>query len=94
MESVTVVSDAKITVKVNKHAKTYTVEAAIPLSALGLKARPGLTITGDLGVTHGDKGGKDTALRSYWSNQATGIVNDEVFELKMEPKNWGRLEFK
>jgi hypothetical protein len=33
-------------------------------------------------------------LRTYWNNQHTGIVNDEVFELMMEPKNWGELNFK
>jgi len=32
-------------------------------------------------------------LRSYWNNQATGIVADEVAELQLEPKNWGRLIF-
>jgi len=25
---------------------------------------------------------------------STGIVNDEVFELKMEPKNWGEWGFR
>jgi L-fucose isomerase-like protein len=37
--------------------------------------------------------GKDTVLRTYWSNQETGIVADEVFELKMSPNNWGVLTF-
>lgn len=51
------------------------------------------TIRGDLGVTHGGAGGERTRLRSYWSNQQTGIVDDAVFELKMEPANWGELTF-
>jgi len=42
----------------------------------------------------GDKSGKETLLRTHWNNQTTGIVNDEVFELRMEPKNWGELEFR
>jgi len=52
-----------------------------------------MAIQGDFGTTHGNKAGNDTALRSYWNNQATGLVSDEVFELKMEPANWGVIEF-
>jgi len=51
-------------------------------------------VRGDFGALHGDPGGQDTVLRTYWNNQHTGIVNDEVFELMMEPKNWGELIFK
>lgn len=63
------------------------------LAALGLNPAPGVQLTGDLGVTFGNPEGNDTVLRSYWSNQATGLVADEVFELKLEPRNWGRLKF-
>jgi hypothetical protein len=66
MDSVTVLSDAKITAKVR----------------------------GDFGVTHGDQASQRTRLRTYWSNQHTGIVDDAVFELMIEPKNWGELIFK
>ena len=94
VESVTVIQDAKITVKPHGDKRGYVVEAAIPLAALGIKPSDGLVLRGDFGVTHGDAAGKDTVLRTHWSNQATGIVNDEVFELKLEPKNWGELIFK
>ncbi|MCX5659963.1 MAG: hypothetical protein NTW19_09615 [Planctomycetota bacterium] len=67
----------------------YLVEASLPLADLGLAAKPGLTIHGDLGATHGDAAGQRTRLRTYWSNQHTGIVDDAVFELMMEPANWG-----
>jgi hypothetical protein len=60
---------------------------------LGLEPKDGLTLHGDLGVTHGNTEGNDTALRTYWNNQGTGIVSDEVFELKMEPRNWGEIVF-
>jgi hypothetical protein len=62
-------------------------------AALGLKLTDGLALRGDFGSTHGDKAGADTALRTHWNNQITGIVNDEVFELKMEPANWGEIKF-
>ena len=91
MDSVVVLAEAKVSVKVD--GKRYVVEAAIPLASLGLKVTDGLTLRGDFGATHGDKSGADTALRTYWNNQNTGIVNDEVFELKMEPANWGEITF-
>ena len=92
MDYVDVVSAAKVEVKVNP-GSGYVVEAAIPLAALGLTPAPGLSLRGDFGVTHGDPAGSRTRLRSYWSNQAAGIVDDAVFELKLEPNNWGDLKF-
>ncbi|HUX16051.1 MAG TPA: hypothetical protein VMW52_06230, partial [Phycisphaerae bacterium] len=91
MDSVVVLAEAKVSVKVE--GKRYVVEAAIPLAALGLKITDGLALRGDFGATHGDKAGADTILRTHWNNQKTGIVNDEVFELKMEPSNWGEITF-
>jgi len=93
MQSVKVLDAARIEVKADPRRKRYVVEAAIPLAAIGLKPAPGITVTGDVGATFGDPDGKDTLLRSYWNNQATGLVADEVFELMLEPKNWGRLTF-
>ena len=93
MDSVVVLETAKIEVKVDTVRKHYVVEAAIPLSSLGLKLADGQTLRGDFGATHGDKSGRDTMLRSHWNNQSTGIVNDEVFELKIEPANWGEISF-
>ena len=93
MQSVKVLKDAKIEVKVDAKNKRYIVQAAIPLKSLALSITPGRKLRGDIGVTHGDLAGKDTILRSYWNNQKTGLVADEVFELKMEPRNWGQLVF-
>jgi len=92
MESVLVVKGAKINVKPRNRG--YVVEAAIPLAALGLEPRDGLALRADIGVTHGDAGGQDTVLRTYWNNQKTGIVDDEVAELMMEPSSWGELIFR
>ena len=92
MDYVDTVADAKFTVKITQ-GKGYSVEAVIPLTALGLTPTHGLILRGDLGVTHGDPAGDRTRLRTYWSNQQTGIVDDAVYELKMEPKNWGELAF-
>ena len=91
MQSVKVLPEARIQVKLDRGG--YTVEAAIPLAALGLAPAKGLKLRGDLGATFGDPAGKDTILRSHWSNQATGLVADEVYELMLEPKNWGVILF-
>ncbi len=85
------VPEAKIAV--SKRGDGYTVEAAVPLAALGVAPLPGQVVSGDFGVTFGDPAGQRTRLRSYWSNQHTGIVDDAVFELMSEPRNWGELTF-
>ncbi len=91
MDSVVTPLDVAITTTIWADKGGYTVEAAIPLSTLELKPAPGLTIKGDVGVTFANQSGDRTRLRSYWSNQAVGIVDDVVFELMLEPANWGEL---
>ena len=91
MESVIELKKAKIIV--TKHDRDYTVEAAIPLDSIDFHPEAGTTYRGDFGVTHGDPAGQRTRLRTYWNNQHTGIVDDAVFELQLEPKNWGEITF-
>jgi len=92
VDSVTVLPSVNIELK--KEGNKYIVEAAIPLAALALSPKHGVALRGDLGVTHGDLAGKRTRLRTYWSNQQTGLVDDAVFELKLVPSNWGEMIFK
>jgi hypothetical protein len=80
-------------IKVRKFAKGYHVEAAIPFAALDWKPTAGETLRGDFGATHGGPDGGRTRLRTHWNNQQTGLVDDAVFELKMEPRNWGEFTF-
>ena len=94
MESVVVLADAKVEVKVDAVKKRYVVEAALPWAALGAKPAAGGSLRVDFGATHGNKAGGDTARRTYWSNQNTGLVSDEVFELQMAPAHWGTLVLK
>jgi hypothetical protein len=92
MDFVNVIQNARI--QVRKENAAYTVVAAIPLEVLGLKPHNGLLLHGDFGATHGDPAGQRTRLRTFWNNQHTGIVDDVVFELKMQPQHWGELHFK
>jgi len=65
-------------------------EFSIPLTVLGLKPTPGIILKGDLGVLRGN--GFETSQRIYWSNKATGIVNDVPSEAALMPHLWGRWE--
>ena len=94
MESVVVLTDGEVEVKVDRARRRCIVEAALPWAALGTKPAAGATLRADFGATHGNRAGNDTALRTHWSNQHTGLVSDEVFELKMVPVNWGELLLK
>ncbi|MEX0688587.1 MAG: hypothetical protein WD072_07965 [Pirellulales bacterium] len=78
---------------VKEYPIDYVSETAVQLSILGITVQDVTTLAGDFGVTHGDSAGHRTRLRTYWSNQATGIVDNAVFKLKMKPKNWGKFVF-
>ena len=91
MAHVALIEAARI--HVVKSGQGYIVEAAIPWKALMMSAPVGETIAGDFGVTFSGRNGQDTVRRVYWSNKATGIVNDEVAELRMDPEKWGLIRF-
>jgi len=80
---------AKIVVVTDKNS--YRLEAAIPLADLGWLPQIGSTVQADAGVLFGDPQGKATMLRSYWSNQTTGLVNDVPGEIMLFPNLWGTL---
>jgi hypothetical protein len=71
----------------------YAVEAAVPLAALGLRDPGGRAVGGDFGVIFGDPSGQINMLRSWWSNQATGLVSDVPGEIMLSPNLWGTLKF-
>jgi hypothetical protein len=66
-------------------------ELSIPLAVLGLKARAGQTIRGDVGVLRGD--GFQTLHRAYWSNKASGLASDVPSEAMLTPQLWGTWQF-
>jgi hypothetical protein len=66
-------------------------EFSVPLATLGLQARAGDVIRGDLGVLRGN--GFQTLHRAYWSNKATAIVSDVPSEATLTPQLWGRWVF-
>ncbi|WDE95283.1 PQQ-binding-like beta-propeller repeat protein [Lentisphaera profundi] len=83
--------EGSVKVQSTVRGENYWVQASIPWSVLGIQLKKGDKLKVDFGVTYGDAKGTDTVLRNHWSNKSTGLVNDEVFELKLDPKNWGEL---
>lgn len=78
-------------VKIEKGADWYRVALTVPLAELGLKPEPGKSHRADFGAIFGDEQGTINLLRSYWSNQATGLVNDVPGEIMLQPELWGNL---
>ncbi|HEY3321952.1 MAG TPA: hypothetical protein VGP72_15910 [Planctomycetota bacterium] len=83
----------KAQIAVGKEGGRYRVEAAIALSDLGLNQLDGKTLKADFGVIYGDDAGTINMLRSYWSNQATMLVNDVPGEIMLSPNLWGTIKF-
>lgn len=69
----------------------YELEAAIPLSELGLKPVLGQRYRLDWGVLTTDDYGNACTGRLYWSNKATGILADAPSEALMMPHLWGHI---
>lgn len=89
VDDVRQIEGAKINVKTE--GTGYTVQASLPLADLGLTLAPGGKLRADFGVTFGDAAGTDTNLRSYWSNQSTGLVDDIPGEIMLSPSLWGQV---
>lgn len=71
----------------------YRLEATVPLAELGLADLAGQTLRGDFGVIYGDRLGTVNLSRVYWSNPATGLVNDVPGETMLSPDLWGTITF-
>ena len=92
VDRVVQLKDARISTVIR--SDSYEVRAIVPLLVLGLQGPPNATeLHGDFGVIYGDADGTVDQLRSYWSNKATGLVNDVPGEVTVIPRLWGRLHF-
>ncbi|MCX7429596.1 MAG: hypothetical protein NTY17_01065 [Planctomycetia bacterium] len=78
-------------IAVNRAGNAYTVDVAVPLVDLGLAPGEGKPLRGDFGVIYGDAAGTTNIFRNYWSNQATGLVNDVPGEIMLTPGLWGDI---
>lgn len=90
-DRVEVLADAAV--RIVKTDREYIVEAALPLSALGLKPVKGLQLRGDFGFIASDAAGAINVARTYWANKDTNLVNDLPQESWFTPSAWGSIRF-
>jgi hypothetical protein len=76
-------------VAVRKGEGFYTVEAAVPLQELGVNPAAREALKGDVGVIFSDETGRGRALRLYYYNRQTTIINDLTTEATLQPGEWG-----
>ncbi len=80
-------------VAVTRGTDAYTIEAAVPLAALGLATSGIDTLRGDLGVISSDPAGRDRVKRSYHYNTQTEMTADLTTEATLQPGEWGEVRF-
>lgn len=91
VDSVRRLDSAKI--EVQRGGDGYKLKLSVPLADLGLGDPPGLILRGDFGVIYGDAAGTTNTFRNYYSNRATGLVNDVPGEIMLSPELWGEIRF-
>ncbi|MBV9470058.1 MAG: hypothetical protein JOZ57_12535, partial [Abitibacteriaceae bacterium] len=76
-----------------KSGDGYTLEAAVPLSEMGVDPATTDMLHGDVGVIYADETGANRSLRLYYYNHDTAMTADLTTEATLQPGNWGDLEF-
>lgn len=71
----------------------FTLEAAIPLTALHLNPAQTPSIRGDVGLVVSDQTGTRAVDRIYWSNPNTKTVADVPTEARLQPNLWAEFDF-
>jgi len=82
-----------VNIGIARNAKGYAVEVIVPLAQLGLAPQAGSSYKADFGILSADSSGAATQVRTYWANQATGIVSDVPSEIMLTPGLWGEVKF-
>jgi hypothetical protein len=83
-----------VTIATHPQSGGYAVTVAVPWADLGIQPASGMKLKGDVGVLSADTGGTTTVSRKYWSNKATGLVNDVPGESMLTPSLWGEFELR
>jgi hypothetical protein len=71
------------------------VEAAVPLTSLGLAGKTGTCVKMDWGILETDSEGAVVLRRTYWANKAAAAMtlSDVPTEARLEPDMWGYVRF-
>jgi hypothetical protein len=84
---------AKVAVTRDATAGTYSIEASVPLKDLSIDPGQKTDLQGDVGVIYADDSGKNRAQRLYYYNKDTQMVADLPTETRLQPSDWGTIEF-
>ncbi|MCY3018871.1 MAG: hypothetical protein NTW87_07575, partial [Planctomycetota bacterium] len=91
LDRIELLDQARVAIK--RTSDSYTVEAAVPLAALGLSFKGLSALRGDLGVISSDLAGRDRVKRTYHFNRKTEITADLTTEATLQPAEWGTVRF-
>jgi hypothetical protein len=84
---------ARVAVKRGEHERIYTLEAAVPLNDLSIDPNQKKPLLGDVGVIYADESGRNRAQRLYYYNKNTDVVADLPTETRLQPNEWGPIDF-
>jgi hypothetical protein len=84
---------AQVAVQRNVADGSYTLEASVPLHDLAIDPALDHALRGDVGVIFADESGSNRAERVYYYNKNTSIVADLPTEARLQPGEWGAVEF-
>jgi hypothetical protein len=84
---------AKVAFQADEQSGSWVLEAAVPLTALGLKPQKRQRLKFDFGLMKTNQNGNEVMQRIYWANQSTNILSDAAAEAALEPGQWGHVIF-
>jgi DNA-binding beta-propeller fold protein YncE len=84
---------ATVTVQRDAQGGCYNLEASIPLRDLSVDPVQENPLRGDVGVIFADESGHNRIERVYYYNKNTSIVADLPTETRLQPGEWGAVEF-
>ncbi|MDR1305599.1 MAG: hypothetical protein LBK76_10325 [Verrucomicrobiales bacterium] len=94
IDRVTRLDAARVACERNFGDGYYVIEAAVPLTALGLDPGNHDSVSGDAGVIFADASGRNRALRLYYYNHSpsVNITEDLTTEASLQPGEWGKIQ--
>jgi len=91
IDSVAVIPGAGISVV--RRSDGFSLEAAIPVSALHLDPAKIPVVSGDFGRCISEQTGTRTVERRYWNDNSTLMIGDIAVESRIIPAMWGQFRF-
>ena len=93
IDRITRLDSAKVAVRRDPANGFYTLEASVPLRDLSVDPGRENALRGDVGVIFADESGRNRAERVYYYDKDTSIVFDVPTEARLQPKEWGAVDF-